>query len=206
MSKPHRLAPAATSNNPERCEPWSLRVADTSRHCRMREPGSHPCIQPAFLTTWRERQAKCENRRKSCLNRSLSSPARATWASAWPCAGRGQAIKFCWARARSTKHERPPIEFGRAVPTCEVEPCLHADAVQQAPVVALALPLNARRRILDSLSAYWRPGMVVIDTTVPLEHSVGGRLSHILPLWEGSGRPTDGSLSPCRSTRHGGAA
>ena len=28
--------------------------------------------------------------------------------------------------------------------------------------------------------------MVVIDTTVPLERSVGGRLSHILPLWEGS--------------------
>ena len=74
----------------------------------------------------------------------------------------------------------------QAVPTCEVEPCLYADAVQRAPVVALALPLNGRRGILKSLSAYWRPGMVVIDTTVPLERSVGGRLSHILPLWEGS--------------------
>ncbi len=74
----------------------------------------------------------------------------------------------------------------QALPTCEVEPCHYSEAVQRAPVVSLALPLNARRGVLKSLSAYWRPGMIVIDTTVPLEHSVGGRLSHILPLWEGS--------------------
>jgi hypothetical protein len=67
-----------------------------------------------------------------------------------------------------------------------VHPCLNAAAVQQADIVALALPLTGRLGILKPLKTYWRPGVVVIDTTVPLERAVGGRLSHILPLWEGS--------------------
>ena len=74
----------------------------------------------------------------------------------------------------------------QTVPGGNVHPCLYADAVQQADVVALALPLAGRLGILKPLKTYWRPGVVVIDTTVPLERAVGGRLSHILPLWEGS--------------------
>lgn len=107
----------------------------------------------------------------------------------------GLGLALRWARtgdqvllgSRALHKARAAADLVRqAVPTCEVEPCLYTDAVQRAPVVALALPLNGRRGILKSLSAYMRSGMVVIDTTVPLEHSVGGRLSHILPLWEGS--------------------
>lgn len=74
----------------------------------------------------------------------------------------------------------------QAVQGCNVHPCLYVDAVKQADVVALALPLVGRLAVLKPLKTYWRPGVVVIDTTVPLERAVGGRLSHILPLWEGS--------------------
>jgi len=73
-----------------------------------------------------------------------------------------------------------------AVPGCNVEPALYADAVQQAEVVALSLPLANRVEILKSLKSHWRSGAVLIETTVPLQRAVGGRLSHILPLWEGS--------------------
>ena len=74
----------------------------------------------------------------------------------------------------------------KAIPGCNVEALLYADAVQQTPVVVLALPLSARIAALKLLKNYWQTGAVLIDTTVPLEHTVGGRLSHILPLWEGS--------------------
>ncbi len=73
-----------------------------------------------------------------------------------------------------------------AVPGCDVESHLYADAVQQSKVVVLSLPLTARIGVLKLLRNYWQPDAVLIETTVPLERSVGGRLSHILPLWEGS--------------------
>ena len=74
----------------------------------------------------------------------------------------------------------------QAVPGCDVQPSLYADAVRRADFVVLALPLARRLGILKPLKTCWRPGVVVMDTTVPLERAVGGRLSHILPLWEGS--------------------
>jgi hypothetical protein len=74
----------------------------------------------------------------------------------------------------------------RVVPACDVEALLYADAVQQAPVVVLALPLAARIPTLKLLKDHWQANAVLVETAVPLERAVGGRLSHILPLWEGS--------------------
>jgi hypothetical protein len=74
----------------------------------------------------------------------------------------------------------------RVVPACDVEALLYADAVQQAPVVVLALPLAARIPTLKLLKDYWQTNAILVETAVPLERAVGGRLSHILPLWEGS--------------------
>jgi len=107
----------------------------------------------------------------------------------------GLGLALRWAQAGSTvllgsrtidKARAAAGRVRQAVPGCEVHPSLYADAVQQADVVALALPLAGRLGILKPLKTYWRSGVVVIDTTVPLERAVGGRLSHILPLWEGS--------------------
>lgn len=107
----------------------------------------------------------------------------------------GLGLALRWAQAgekvligsRTLDKARSAAERVRkAVPGCDVEPHLYADAVQQSKVVVLSLPLSARIAALKLLRACWQPGSVLIDTTVPLERSVGGRLSHILPLWDGS--------------------
>ena len=107
--------------------------------------------------------------------------------------GLGLALRWAQAGAEVLLGSRT-IDKARAaagqvrqvVPGCDVHPCLYADAVRQADFVVLALPLARRLGILKPLKAYWRPNVVVMDTTVPLERAVGGRLSRILPLWEGS--------------------
>ena len=107
----------------------------------------------------------------------------------------GLGLALRWAQAgekvlvgsRTLDKARSAAEQVRnAVPGCDVAALLYADAVQQSKVIVLSLPLSARIEVLKLLRTCWQPGTVLIDTTVPLERSVGGRLSHILPLWEGS--------------------
>jgi hypothetical protein len=107
--------------------------------------------------------------------------------------GLGLALRWAQADAkvllgsRTLEKARSAADrVSKAVPGCDVEPHVYADAVGQSEVVVLSLPLTARIAALKLLRNYWQPDAVLIDTTVPLERSVGGRLSHLLPLWEGS--------------------
>ena len=63
---------------------------------------------------------------------------------------------------------------------------LNADAVREADIVILTVPLGAQISTLKALRASFRPGAVLVDTTVPLEAAIGGRLSRTLGLWSGS--------------------
>ena len=63
---------------------------------------------------------------------------------------------------------------------------LNADAVREADMVILTVPLEAQLSTLKALRASFRPGAVLVDTTVPLEAAIGGRLSRTLGLWSGS--------------------
>ncbi|MBI3667115.1 MAG: NADPH-dependent F420 reductase [Acidobacteria bacterium] len=63
---------------------------------------------------------------------------------------------------------------------------LNADAAREADIVILTVPLEAQISTLKSLKASFRPGAVLVDTTVPLEAAVGGRLTRTLGLWAGS--------------------
>src|SRR5262249_38740650 len=63
---------------------------------------------------------------------------------------------------------------------------LNADAVREADVVVLTVPLAAQIPTLKSLQTSFRPGAILVDATVPLEAAIGGRVSHALTLWAGS--------------------
>ena len=77
-------------------------------------------------------------------------------------------------------------EIKKALPRAAVEGLENAPAVAQAKVVVLTVPLAAQIATLKSIRDRLQPGTVFIDATVPLEKALGGRLSRVIQLWDGS--------------------
>jgi 8-hydroxy-5-deazaflavin:NADPH oxidoreductase len=73
---------------------------------------------------------------------------------------------------------------------------INADAVALASIVVLTVPLSAQVETLKSIRASIAPGAILVDTTVPLEVSIGGRLSRTLTLWDGSAAQQAARLVP----------
>jgi NADPH-dependent F420 reductase len=72
----------------------------------------------------------------------------------------------------------------------------NADAVASAGIVVLTVPLAAQVETLKSIRGSIAPGAILIDATVPLEIAIGGRLSRILTLWDGSAAQQAARLVP----------
>ncbi len=72
------------------------------------------------------------------------------------------------------------------VPGSAVEGLANEESVARAPIVVLTVPLTAQVATLKSIRDRLQPNAIVVDTTVPLEKALGGRLSRIVQLWDGS--------------------
>ena len=77
-------------------------------------------------------------------------------------------------------------ELKKLIPDAAVEGLANPDAVAQAKIVVLTVPLEAQIATLKSIRDRLQPGTVLIDATVPLEKALGGRLSRVIQLWDGS--------------------
>jgi hypothetical protein len=66
----------------------------------------------------------------------------------------------------------------------------------QCDVVALTVPFLGCAALLKQLKSVWRPGTVVIDTTVPLAATVGGAATRMLGVWQGSAAEQTKELLP----------
>lgn len=65
--------------------------------------------------------------------------------------------------------------------------CRNGEAVARADrLVVAAVPFASHVAILRSVADQWRPGQVLLDTTVPLATAVGGRPTHLIDPWHGS--------------------
>jgi len=53
-------------------------------------------------------------------------------------------------------------------------------------LLVLTVPFEAHAALLKDLKPSIRPGAIVVDTTVPLAASVGGRATRTLAVWQGS--------------------
>lgn len=62
----------------------------------------------------------------------------------------------------------------------------NAAAAASADVVLVAVPFSGFVNIYKNIAESLRPGAVVIDATVPVEASVGGKATHVFGIWEGS--------------------
>jgi NADPH-dependent F420 reductase len=69
-------------------------------------------------------------------------------------------------------------------------------AVAAADVLALTVPFEGAAALLKELKPALRAGSVLIDTTVPLAASVGGRASRTLGVWQGSAAQQTAELAP----------
>jgi len=69
-------------------------------------------------------------------------------------------------------------------------------ACQTAEIVVLTIPFEVHSTMLKQLKPALRSGQIVVDTTVPLAASVGGRPTRTIGVWQGSAAQETAELVP----------
>ena len=69
-------------------------------------------------------------------------------------------------------------------------------ACQSADIVVLTVPFEVHAEMLKHLKPALRPGQILVDATVPLAASVGGRATRTLGVWQGSAAQQTAELLP----------
>jgi NADPH-dependent F420 reductase len=69
-------------------------------------------------------------------------------------------------------------------------------ACAAADLLVLTIPFEGHAALLKQIKSAIRPGSIVIDATVPLAASVGGRASRTLGVWQGSAAQETAELIP----------
>jgi 8-hydroxy-5-deazaflavin:NADPH oxidoreductase len=87
-------------------------------------------------------------------------------------------------------------EIAARAGTGEVTGHTNPDAVSNAAIVILTVPLSAQVETLKSIRGSFAPGAILVDATVPLEIAIGGRLSRTVSLWDGSAAQQAARLAP----------
>ncbi len=72
----------------------------------------------------------------------------------------------------------------------------NAAACAQSDLLILTIPFEGHAALLKQIKPAIRPGSIVVDTTVPLAASVGGRASRTLGVWQGSAAQETAELVP----------
>jgi NADPH-dependent F420 reductase len=80
--------------------------------------------------------------------------------------------------------------------SAQIEGAANAAAAAQCDIALLTVPFSGMAGLLKELKAVWKPGTVVIDTTVPLAAAVGGAPSTMLGVWQGSAAEAARELLP----------
>lgn len=117
--------------------------------------------------------------------------------------GRGLALRFAKAGLRVLigsrnldKAQAAAKEIAAQASNGEVAGYTNADAVSQAAIVILTVPLSAQVETLKSIRANFKAGAIFVDATVPLEVAIGGRVSRTVSLWDGSAAQQAARLAP----------
>ena len=83
-----------------------------------------------------------------------------------------------------------------AAPGCRVNGLANAQAAAAHELVVLSVPFRSHQETLAHISESMRAGQLVIDATVPLAASVGGRPTRMLGVWQGSAAQQAQELVP----------
>jgi len=69
-------------------------------------------------------------------------------------------------------------------------------ACAAADIVVVTVPFEGQAGLLKQIKASIRPGCIIVDTSVPLAASVGGRATRTLGVWQGSAAQQAAELVP----------
>src|SRR3989475_9369183 len=70
--------------------------------------------------------------------------------------------------------------------SAQIEGMDNPSAAAACDIAILTVPFSGAAALLKQLKGTWKPGTVVIDTTVPLAATVGGAATRVLGVWQGS--------------------
>ncbi len=84
----------------------------------------------------------------------------------------------------------------RAGPSAKISGAENIAACAAAGLLVLTIPFESHATLLKQLKPALRPGSIVVDATVPLAASVGGRASRTLGVWQGSAAQETAELVP----------
>src|SRR5947199_312005 len=110
-----------------------------------------------------------------------------------------------WAKAgekiiigsRDAKRAREAAEKTKAsIPDAQVSGDENSAACAAADLVVLTIPFEGHAALLKQIKPVIRSDAVVVDTTVPLAASVGGRATRTLGVWQGSAAEQAAELVP----------
>ena len=77
-------------------------------------------------------------------------------------------------------------ELKKLVPDAQVTGLENGEAAASADVVMVTVPFSGQAMIYKAIAEHITEGTTVIDGTVPVAASVGGKVTHTLGVWEGS--------------------
>jgi 8-hydroxy-5-deazaflavin:NADPH oxidoreductase len=119
-------------------------------------------------------------------------------------AGMGLALR--WARvgetiiigSRSAERAQEAAEkiSKRAGGDARVTGAANSTACAATDLLALTVPFEGQAGLLKELKPAFKAGSILIDATVPLASSVGGRASRTLGVWQGSAAQQTAELVP----------
>src|SRR5215467_8486708 len=81
-------------------------------------------------------------------------------------------------------------------PAAKIDGANNGAAVASAEIVVLTVPFSGIAALLKQLKSAWKPGHVVVDTTVPLAATIGGAATRVLGVWQGSAAEQTRELVP----------
>jgi len=118
----------------------------------------------------------------------------------------GMGLALRWARAGETviigsrdaarAQQAAQMIQKRAGLRAQVSGLENSAAVAATDLLVLTVPFEGAAALLKQLKPALRPGSVLIDATVPLAASVGGRASRTLGVWQGSAVQQTAELVP----------
>ena len=82
------------------------------------------------------------------------------------------------------------------MPGARVDGLTNADAAAANELVVLSVPFRSHHETVTQIAEQMRAGQLLIDATVPLAASVGGRPTRMLGVWQGSAAQQAQELVP----------
>ena len=80
--------------------------------------------------------------------------------------------------------------------SAQIEGAENSAAAAQCEIAVLTLPFSGQAPLLKQLKSVWKPGTIVIDTTVPLAATLGGSPTRLIGVWQGSAAEAAAEMLP----------